>query len=88
MANTFTAATPVSPMTVAGNMRVVMGTLTMTDGAGNVATGLDYIYGGCITPQTCNTNGGGCIFNNTTNGNIYPTTCSSGDVFQVMVFGK
>ena len=90
MANTFTADTHIDPMTVTGNMRMVAGTLTMTDGGAgsSVASGLDYIYGGSVTAKTATTQMGGAVYNSNVDGDFKAQSCSSGDTFHVLLFGR
>jgi len=85
MANTSTVGRTV---TVFGNQRTIMGTLTMTDGAASVvASGLDVINGGSVTPKTATTSLEGVIFNSTSNGDIKLGTAPSGNTFNYVVYG-
>jgi hypothetical protein len=76
--------------TVFGNKRVLIGTLTMTDGTDAVATGLKVIDGavGCV--QTSATNGIGLVWNTaaSANGDIKAQSGVSGSVYSVVVFGR
>lgn len=87
MANTATLNQETDPSSVIGRFRYVAGTLTMTDGPGAVATGLEYIAGGSVTPLTVATGGFGAIFNSTSNGSINVRSCASADTFNFNVFG-
>jgi hypothetical protein len=86
MANTFSADQTAGVLAVEGNARTADGVLTMTDGPGAVATGLDYVSGGAVTPRTCATGGFGVKFN-TTKGSVHIYSCASGDTFNVSVRG-
>lgn len=86
MANTFTAATGVSPLTVMGNVRCAIGTLTMTDGNGGVDVGLGTCWGGSVTPKTAVTGGFGIVFQ-TSSGNVHVYSAASGDTFNLCVYG-
>lgn len=90
MANTFTADAGVDPMTVQGNARMVAGLLTMTDGGAgsSVASGLELIYGGACTAKTATTQMGGAVFNSNVNGDFKVQSCSSGDTFHVVLWGR
>ena len=85
MANTYTAYAPA--FTVAGNMRMTMGTLTMTDGNGAVALGMENLYGGAVTPLTITTGGFGADFDATA-GAVTITSAATGDTFNVLAFGS
>ena len=76
MANTYT----VTDETVMGSWRVQKGTLTMTDGAAGSAvdTGMDRII------SAPDTQSGHISYSG---GDIIATTASSGDAFDVIVFG-
>jgi hypothetical protein len=87
VANTFTADQTAGVFPVEGNMRAVDGVLTMTDGPGVVALGLEYISGGSITPKTAATGGFGVVFNSTSKGSLKINSCASGDTFNVSVRG-
>ena len=84
MANTFTAAA--TPYNVAGNLRCTMGVLTLTDGDGAVATGLQNIFGGSVTPLTATTGGFSADFDATA-GKVTIASAASGDTFNVLAFG-
>ena len=87
MANTFTADQTAGIFPVEGNMRTVDGVLTMTDGPGVVASGLQYIAGGSVTPKTAATGGFNAIYNNSANGSLKINSCASGDTFNVSLRG-
>ena len=87
MANTFSADQTVGVFPVEGSARTVDGILTMTDGPGVVATGLEYIAGGSVSPKTCVTGGYGVVFNTTSKGSLRIYSCASGDTFHVSVRG-
>jgi hypothetical protein len=86
VANTFSADQTPGVFPVEGSMRCVDGVLTMTDGPGAVATGLEYVAGGAVTPRTCATGGFGVKFN-TTKGSVHIYSCASGDTFNASVRG-
>jgi hypothetical protein len=90
MANTFTASR--SGLTVVhGGQRVAMGVLTMTDGSTGVGVnaGFNWVDTCMATPSTANTNGGGVLINTAASaaGDIIMGSCTSGDTFQVVIFG-
>jgi hypothetical protein len=69
-----------------GDLRVQIGTLTMSDGSGgsSVSTGMNYIfYANAMTTDITR-----ATINHTTNGYISVTTATSGMTFQVIVFGQ
>jgi hypothetical protein len=87
MSNTFTAEQTAGVFPVEGSMRCVDGVLTMTDGPGVVALGLEFISGGSVTPKTCVTGGYGAVLNSTSKGSVKINSCASGDTFNVSVRG-
>ena len=87
MANTFTADQDVRPFGVMGNKRFVGGVLTMTDGNGDVATGLERVTFGFVSPKTCVTGGYGVTWNSSTAGNVSIRSCASGDTFNIGAWG-
>jgi hypothetical protein len=87
MANTLTRDESAGVLPVEGNARTVEGVLTMTDGPGAVATGLEYITGGSVIPKTCVTGGYGVVFNSASKGSLRINSCASGDTFNVSVRG-
>jgi len=87
MANTFSANQEADPSSVIGRFRVVAGVLTMTDGNGDVASGLEYLMHGAVTPKTAATGGYGVSINSSTNGNVSIRSCASGDTFNFFGIG-
>jgi hypothetical protein len=79
MANTYTVSTE----TVMGNMRVQVGTLTMTDGSGGdaVDTGMNQVIFAADNSTTQ------AHISHTT-GSILATTAASGAALDVIVFGQ
>jgi hypothetical protein len=81
---------------VQGSSRVVWGIVVADATSGIIskqALGLNYIYGGAITPKTVTTGGFKAIFNATTasassNGFVNIASCASGDEFYVYVNGR
>lgn len=88
MANSFT----VNPGgdTVFGNMRVKMGVLTMTDGGAgsSVASGFGTIYGAQATPLTATSQCPGMVINANVPGDFKVQSCSAGDTFHVILYGR
>lgn len=76
--------------TVFGNQRVLMGTMTATDGTDEVATGLKYINAGTVSPNvvTGAMPIANLVINSTTNGSIKLTTGVSGGVYHIVLFGR
>jgi hypothetical protein len=87
MANTFTANQEFKPNSTMGRFKVIGGVLTMTDGNGDVASGLEYIGHGVVTPKTAVTGGYGYSINSSTNGNVSIRSCASGDTFHFLGYG-
>lgn len=89
MANIFIQDSRIPKGTISGNMRQVMGVLTMTDGpaASSVASGLKHIWGGSATPKSAATGGVGLTCNANVNGDFKVMSCTSGDTFQVVLYG-
>jgi hypothetical protein len=89
MATTFT----VTKQTVYGDNRIILATVTMGDGAANIATGLNNIVGGSVTPKTATSGGFGVGFNLGTGntaivGTLSIRSCTSGDTFYAGIFGN
>ena len=87
MANTYTADSKLPAFGSAGNFRVAVGILTMTDGPGGVDLGFDSVYGGAVTAQTAVT-GGFLVKWNTTSGNVHVYSCASADSFNLFALGR
>ena len=89
MANTFTVETHVSPSTVAGNMRMAIGTLNSADGgaASSVASGLDVLYGGTANKASATTLGA-LVLNSNVDGDFNVTSAATGDSYHIVLFGK
>lgn len=85
MAATYTRTS----LTVFGNSRVSMGTVDMTGvTAGTFSVGLDTVDGFALTAKSANS--GGIIGRHSTDGpgQMYIASCTAGDVFYVVAFGK
>lgn len=88
MAGTFTPDGLADPGSVSGQFRLMVGVLDGADGAGEaVATGLDYVAGFTVTPKSCATLANVQQFSKS-GGNITPASCSSGDTWYAVVWGK
>lgn len=81
MASTFT----VTKESVCSDMRVRIGTLTMTDGdaAAAIPSGLNYIYGVFFTSSSMTK----ATINAGTNGYFSVTTATSGATYNCMILG-
>ena len=74
-------------MIVAGNLRVGIGVLTASDGSGEaVATGFKNIIGVSVTPSSA-ASAAYCSNWTKSAGNLTPGTCTSGDDFEVVIWG-
>ena len=82
MANTFTAAFT----QVSGSKYMLAGKATFTDGAGQIASGLQYVEGISVCPGTAQTAIEEVIINSS-NGDFGVNTCASGDTFHVVLWG-
>lgn len=89
MANSFARDSHIPRGSVMGNARVVMGVLSMTDGpaASSVASGLEHIWGGTVTGKSAHSGGVTLTCNANVPGDFKVLSSTSGDTFQVVLWG-
>ena len=94
MANTLTLDTLSEPSTVFGNCRIVQGVLHMTDGVAgsSVATGLDYITFGMLSPKSAGAYSQfpptTIAINSDAGGSLKAKSAGSGDTYHVFIVGR
>ncbi len=94
MSNTFTADVLMEGMPVHGNRRVVMGVLSMTDGSAgsSVASGLEVLAGGQITPKSAGSFSQYppimLALNSNVNGDFKAKSAGSGDTYYCVLWGR
>jgi len=78
---------------VFGSARLIQGVFTLDATSGLVDTGLDFIYGGSVTPASAATGGFNVKFNVATagtasGGKLRVVSGASGDDFHAVVWGR
>ena len=90
MAGSFTASTGAA--TVMGNMRVIIGTLTATDGGASqgaveISTPFRKVFAAIGMNGTTNAANVGMVWGVTAASSIRPCSAASADTFKVMILG-
>lgn len=86
MAGSITVDTIVNPNTTMGNLKVIIGVMDASDGAGEaIDTKLENVATFSLVPKSTATNGG--ILFAKSGGNITPTSCDSGDTWYLTAWG-